>query len=338
VGFLQISNSFIFGVRKNQGYEPIADVVEVDNVEVDNVDVGIVGYSTDDDGRRICNLCLDVLSQEGREIRTFSCEHGLHEDCFQKMLHQAHPNVAMCCPICRVPHGVPLPPERAQDHVAQAIPGTVRIRQRINNVEDFDILKQRIMEHQENGDFIDLNLCLAISIWITKIPEDFFVGMDNLVSLDLSFNNLSSLPNSIGGLINLVSLDLSFNRLSFLPDSIGQLTRLELLDLSSNRLSSLPESIGSLINLRTLILRWNRLSSLPESIGSLINLRTLILRWNILTSLPNSIGELINLEHLNISDNKILRKPQLPDGVRLTFYPQFFRETMLVVGVAGLFL
>ena len=59
-----------------------------------------------------------------------------------------------------------------------------------------------------------------------------------LESLDLSGNQLSSLPPEIGRL-RLYSLDLSGNQLSSLPPEFGRL-RLEHLDLSDNRLTSFP--------------------------------------------------------------------------------------------------
>ena len=62
--------------------------------------------------------------------------------------------------------------------------------------------------------------------------------------LHLSYNGLTSLPDSIGDLRNLQKLDLSGNNgLTSLPDSICNLRNLELLYLSENNLTSLPDSL-----------------------------------------------------------------------------------------------
>ena len=68
---------------------------------------------------------------------------------------------------------------------------------------------------------------------------------EDLQSLDLSNNQLSSLPQEIGKLTSLQLLDLRSNQLSSLPQEIGKLTSLQLLDLSNNQLSSLPQESAS---------------------------------------------------------------------------------------------
>jgi Leucine-rich repeat (LRR) protein len=40
-------------------------------------------------------------------------------------------------------------------------------------------------------------------------------------------------------------LDLSHNQLTTLPESLGQLTQLQSLDISGNQLTALPKSLGS---------------------------------------------------------------------------------------------
>ena len=55
--------------------------------------------------------------------------------------------------------------------------------------------------------------------------------------LDLSDENLTSLPAEIGKLKNLMHLDLCFNKLTSLPAEIGKLEKLKSLYLINNAIS-----------------------------------------------------------------------------------------------------
>lgn len=80
---------------------------------------------------------------------------------------------------------------------------------------------------------------------ISKMEDDAFAKLGNLVELDLSFNNLTYLPSSIRNLTKLKKLNLSGNNISFLPNELGDLTSLETLDLSGNPLERVPMEIES---------------------------------------------------------------------------------------------
>ena len=144
---------------------------------------------------------------------------------------------------------------------------------------------------------------------LTELPES--IGrLTNLTDLDLSDSNLTELPESIGKLTNLTWLNLSCNNLIKLPESIGKLTNLTWLDLIGNNLTKLPESIGKLTNLTWLNLSGNNLTKLPESIGKLTNLTGLDLIGNNLIKLPESIGKLTNLTWLGLSGNNLIKLPE----------------------------
>ncbi|HKR12419.1 MAG TPA: COR domain-containing protein [Pyrinomonadaceae bacterium] len=128
-------------------------------------------------------------------------------------------------------------------------------------------------------------------------------------SLDLSFNQLTSLPMEITGLTNLTSLSLSGNQLTSLPVEITRLTNLTSLDLSGNQLTSLPVEIARLTNLTSLNLSFNHLTSLPVEITRLTNLAGLGLSFNYLTSLPMEITRLTNLPILDLSGNQLTSVP-----------------------------
>ncbi len=127
--------------------------------------------------------------------------------------------------------------------------------------------------------------------------------------LDLSGNQLISLPASIGNLSNVTELDLTHNQLNSLPDSIGDLKKLTELNLRNHQLTSLPDSIGYITKLTLLNLSGNKLTSIPYTIDYLVNLSTLNLDNNQLKILPNSIGSLPQLADLNLSNNQLTELP-----------------------------
>lgn len=80
---------------------------------------------------------------------------------------------------------------------------------------------------------------------ISSIEDDAFDGLENLVELDLSFNELQYLPTSIGKLKKLKRLNLSGNNISSLPKEFEHLTSLEFLDFNNNPIGRVPVEISS---------------------------------------------------------------------------------------------
>ena len=146
---------------------------------------------------------------------------------------------------------------------------------------------------------------------LTTLPD----SLGNLVNLKVLFlndNHLTTLPDSIMDLVNLKRFNLSNNRLTALPDSIGDLVNLTYVNLNNNRLTALPDSIINLVNLIRLNLSTNRLTALPDLIGNLVNLIVLFLNDNQSTALPDSIGNLVNLPVLFLNGNQLTA---LPDSI-----------------------
>ena len=125
---------------------------------------------------------------------------------------------------------------------------------------------------------------------IAVLPE-WFGNMPNLLQLSMRDNKLpdAPLPEAFGqNSQNLKSLDMAGNFMTSLPDSLGMLTNLEHLHLGSvigelerrdfqngNWLERLPETFGCLTNLRHVRLDENQFVCLPENFGHLINLESL---------------------------------------------------------------
>ncbi|KAF5428813.1 Leucine-rich repeat (LRR) protein [Candidatus Methanophagaceae archaeon] len=143
---------------------------------------------------------------------------------------------------------------------------------------------------------------------LTSLPVEI-EKLKNLTELNLSYNQLNKLPAEIGKLKNLTTLNLSHNQLTTLPAEIGKLKNLAKLDLSWNQLTTLPAEIGKLTNLTKLDLSWNQLETLPAEIVELKNLTTLNLSGNQLKTLPAEIVELKNLTTLNLSGNPLESPP-----------------------------
>jgi Leucine-rich repeat (LRR) protein len=147
---------------------------------------------------------------------------------------------------------------------------------------------------------------------IREISEALCSGWSRLGYLNLSENELSTLPETLGAMLKLVELRLYNNNIDTLPESIGKLSRLQELHLDHNRIVVLPQSIGELHALKELRLANNALTSLPASIDGLTNLRRLDLRDNRLASLPDAIGRLPQLTHLDLRGNALI---SLPEGI-----------------------
>jgi len=97
---------------------------------------------------------------------------------------------------------------------------------------------------------------------IYALPENFG-DLNNLASLYLEWNRISSLPESFKNLNGLMSFYINNNILSELGDSLGNLSNLFFLDLGYNELLSIPESICNLTNLSYLWLFNNNIEVLP---------------------------------------------------------------------------
>lgn len=109
--------------------------------------------------------------------------------------------------------------------------------------------------------------------------------------LDLSNNQLQSLPPALFTLRRLRRLLLAGNLLEVLPAEVKSLQLLTELDLSGNRIEILPPALcNSCLELRILNVAHNSLSSLPRGIAALSQLCRLDLRSNSLEELPAELG------------------------------------------------
>ena len=71
-------------------------------------------------------------------------------------------------------------------------------------------------------------------------------------------------------------LDLSQNELESVPASVCELLALEWLNVSRNRIAELPAALSALSRLRTLLAAQNLIKALPDAICQLTELHTLV--------------------------------------------------------------
>ncbi|KAM4623905.1 leucine-rich repeat-containing protein 59 isoform 1-T2 [Polymixia lowei] len=118
-----------------------------------------------------------------------------------------------------------------------------------------------------NGNEMDLSLCN-----LTEVPVKELAAFPKATVLDLSCNNITSLPPEFCNLTHLVKVDLSKNQLTCLPDDLGNLGNLQHLDLYNNKLSVLPVSFSQLRSLKWLDLKDNPLEpNLAKAAGDCLD-------------------------------------------------------------------
>lgn len=130
--------------------------------------------------------------------------------------------------------------------------------------------------------------------------------------LDLSMSELSVVPvREIAALKKVTDLDLSSNQITSLPDDFCTLKNLVKLDLSSNKLRSLPEQFGKLENLQHLDLYKNSLETLPISFVHLKQLRWLDVKDNPLDAdLRKVAGDCLEAKQCKEAATKVVQHMQ----------------------------
>eukprot|EP00940_MAST-03C_sp_MAST-3C-sp2_P001825 g1825.t1 len=133
----------------------------------------------------------------------------------------------------------------------------------------------------------------------------------HLEVLNISHNQIESLPDEIGSCDSLKILIASHNRLDKIFDACSHLRALERLDLSFNRIEQIPEDfLSPLTSLVSLALDGNALSELEGGIHALEKLESLTASGNSLSEIPWRIYKLVSLKKLHLSGNQITALPR----------------------------
>ncbi|CAD7090064.1 unnamed protein product [Hermetia illucens] len=145
---------------------------------------------------------------------------------------------------------------------------------------------------------------------ITRISPGAFLKLSNLLTLDLSINELETVPKErLQGLRLLRTLNVSHNSLKDLEQFSSDLVSLEIFDLSFNQLDRIGKNtFRHLSGLQELYLMGNRMTTVStDAFKYLRKLQTLDLRKNYFESVPlRALKPLeTNIRMLRIEDNPL---------------------------------
>ncbi|WP_169726559.1 leucine-rich repeat-containing protein kinase family protein [Piscinibacter gummiphilus] len=141
---------------------------------------------------------------------------------------------------------------------------------------------------------------------LAELPPEVLTLAGTLEVLDLTGNQLSSLPPALAQLTKLHTLFASNNRFTVLPPVLGQLPVLDTLGFKANRIAEVPaESLSP--SLRWLILTDNRIPAMPSTLTACPRMQKLMLAGNRLSRLPEGMDRLQRLELLRLSANRFER-------------------------------
>lgn len=150
---------------------------------------------------------------------------------------------------------------------------------------------------------------LDLSCGLDHFPQEIYDLADTLEILNLSGNNLSSLPNDLTRLKKLKVIFCSENQFIHVPEVLGQCAELTMLGFKSNKISQL-DADALPAKLQWLILTDNQLATLPSALGRCLQLQKLMLAGNELAYLPDEMAACTQLELLRISANRFASLPE----------------------------
>ena len=150
---------------------------------------------------------------------------------------------------------------------------------------------------------------LDLACGLTQFPQEIFDLADSLEILNLSGNQLDTLPDDLHRLTRLRVLFCSDNRFTELPECLGRCGALTMVGFKANRIAHVA---GAALppRLRWLILTDNCVSQLPDELGQRPSLQKLMLAGNRLRQLPASLSQCDRLELLRIAANQLTELPQ----------------------------
>lgn len=137
---------------------------------------------------------------------------------------------------------------------------------------------RHLLVQEQEGDMTAIKEQKSVrSLLLIKSPEidltDVFSSLCSLRVLDLSYSNISSLPDSLCLLVHLRYFSAGGSSIAILPNVIGKLKNLEGLGLGGcQNLTRIPDSIVNLVKLRFLNLYRTKVMGISVGLRKLSNL------------------------------------------------------------------
>jgi len=163
------------------------------------------------------------------------------------------------------------------------------------------------LEELKSGSLVG-NTRVKIAEGLDTFPKELYTLADSLEILDLTDNNLSTLPDDLNKLHKLRILFISNNQFKEVPSVLASCSKLTMIGFRNNQIDTFNENTVPL-QTQWLILTDNNLKNLPNSMGDLKQLQKCMLSGNKLTSLPQNMSNCHNLELLRIAVNQLTSLP-----------------------------
>ena len=137
--------------------------------------------------------------------------------------------------------------------------------------------------------------------------EQMAQAADKSVNVDLRGQGLATIPDEAVELFRpeVERINLSHNQLSTLPSSLAECTTITYLNLRGNLFTKFPRALLNLNKLQVLDVSRNRIEVLPDEIRAMKSLRFLSVMDNNLETLPLSLGHLESLRLLKTAGNPL---------------------------------
>ncbi|XP_051761278.1 leucine-rich repeat-containing protein 63 isoform X2 [Ctenopharyngodon idella] len=128
-------------------------------------------------------------------------------------------------------------------------------------------------------------------------------------SLSFKAHFICDLPDVTSLSERLRYLNLSFNDLTHVPQEVCDLHQLQVLKMRNNPIEELPAQINKLHKLQTLVVSFCKITQLPNQLYSLPCLQHLDVSYNLLRSLSSDVRHLRSLRSLNVEGNQLVALP-----------------------------